>query len=112
MKASIQALENIAKEMKKKGIQKIAMVGKTDPSTVDKMKAMDGIDSEESNSMDSMMADMHKSKSDEETSMEEESAAHEAMPGDPKEDAAEGEPHDDQAFKDKLALVRKLLRGQ
>jgi hypothetical protein len=40
MNPSTEALKKIAQEMRKKGIEKIAMVGKTDPKTVDKLEKM------------------------------------------------------------------------
>lgn len=115
MKASIQALENIAKEMKKKGIQKISMMGKSDPKTMDKMEAMsDATDMlADKGEEDSVVppSEVVGGKNKEEPKSEEETAAHEAMPGDPAEDMAEGEPHseDDPELKDKLDLIKKLL---
>lgn len=40
MNPSTEALKKIAQEMRKKGIEKISMVGKTDPKTVDKLEEM------------------------------------------------------------------------
>jgi hypothetical protein len=94
MKASIQALENIAKEMKKKGIQKISMMGKSDPSTMDKMEAMKD-SSEGESEMDEMMAE----KKDDDSGVP-------SSEDEPKEEMAS---EDSPELTDKLAMIKKLL---
>lgn len=101
MKASIQALENIAKEMKKKGIQKISMMGKSDPKTMEKMESMG--ESEEPSEMDEMMAE--KKDYDDEAVPPSEVVGGSAK-DEPKEEMAS---EDDPELTDKLAMIKKLL---
>lgn len=100
MKASIQALENIAKEMKKKGIQKISMMGKSDPKTMEKMEAMG--ESEEPSEMDEMMAE----KKDDDSVVPPSEVVGGSAEDEPKEEMAS---EDDPELSDKLALIKKLL---
>jgi hypothetical protein len=86
---SSEALKNIAKEMKKKGIEKIAMVGKTDPKTVDKLEKL----SEPSE-------DPTEDKKDSEETIE-------AM--DHSDDLLADNDSGDQSLEKKLELIKKLL---
>lgn len=95
MSASIKALEAIAKEMKKKGIQKISMMGKSDPKTMEKMEAM--------GEPEEMMA---KEEEDDKPSIPSEVVGGSAE-DEPKEEMAENE--SDPELSDKLALIKKLL---
>ena len=86
---SSEALKNIAKEMKKKGIEKIAMVGKTDPKTVDKLEKL----SEPSE-------DPTEDKKDPEETAE---------VTDHSEDLLADNDSGDQSLEKKLELIKKLL---
>ena len=101
MHANIEALKSIAKEMKKKGIQKIAMMGKTDPSTMDKMEAMKD-SSEGESEMDEMMAE----KKDDDSVVPPSEVVGGSAEDEPKEELAS---EDSPELTDKLAMIKKLL---
>ena len=99
MKANIQALENIAKEMKKKGIQKISMMGKSDPKTMEKMESMG--ESEEPSEMEELLSE----KKNEDSAVPPSEVVGESA--EDEEPASEDSPE----LSDKLALIKKLLSG-
>lgn len=100
MSASIKALENIAKEMKKKGIQKISMMSKSDPKTVEKMESMG--ESEEPSELDELLSE----KKDDDTVVPPSEVVGGSAEDEPKEELAS---EDDPALSDKLAMIKKLL---